>query len=170
MTPKFVVQIEDTLEDFPTRGLNLLLIFQHDVFPHLAILNQGKYWAVSTLRVHRAAPGLAKWNSFKRKKLRVVCFEIFNSSEDEFNIRESFAHVSDLSSSDNTCLRPVLDFFRRKANTEIRAEVVAELLLELRNLKLVKHIGALNISPGILSLPEYSKEDVLSGIALKRSR
>lgn len=165
MTPKFSVQIEDELQDFPTKGLYLLLIFQHDVFPHLAILKEGKYWSLSTFRVHRAAPGLAKWNSFKRKKLRIVCFEIIHSPEDELNIQESFEYVNTLNSADHTCLGPVLDFFCRKAEKKITAEIVTELIPELQKLNFIRKVCGLNIPAGMHSLAKYSRQDVVSAIA-----
>jgi len=164
MKPEFVIDIQEESIDFPQEGLFVLLIFQHEVFPHLAILNESKYWSLSLNKVHRAAPGKPKWNSFLRKNIPVVLVKIKASPDDEKGLLDAFANTLPLRMNEQTCLSPVLQFFRIKSSADIQAQVVTELLAQLSDLSLLERCVALNLKSGPFSLPRYTRMDVLKSI------
>jgi hypothetical protein len=164
MKSKLVLDIEEQSIDFPEEGLYFMLIFQQKVFPHLAILNQGKYWSLSLNQVYRAVPGLQRWKSLRRKLLPVIFIKINSEKSDEDLLRLAFSGYNPLHLNQQTCLSPVLDFFRLKTGQNIQAEIVADLVLELSRLSYIQNYLAINIQSGPFCLPDYSRQDVVNSI------
>ncbi len=169
MSTIFECDLPDIPFNFNLEGLYLLLINVNQGPPHIALVFNNKYYSVNVNTVSRGSEFSTKLNSMLRKKHPLLFIELVLMENVETvgkNIANVFNSFRPLSGNGNTCLLPVKMSLELMYTLNSDAQIVAELLNELRVRKLIRSFSSPNILPGEFQLKPYTINDVEKRIKL----
>lgn len=161
--------------DLLNTGLWMVLAGINEIPPHIALINNGKYYSISARKIEVGEPIEKFLKAISRRTLPTVFVGIKPGNEDiEQELREAFSHYPTLGNGEHSCLWPVRDFFAKAFSPEYAScSLVFELLAITQQQGLLIDCKALfdEGDGSQLSLPKYSvaqiREKINSILTLK---
>jgi len=145
-------------------GLWLCLIGTHEIPPHIALINDAKYYSVTTNRIKVGEPIEKILKAISRKTLPTVFVSIKPGKNVGDILEESFKAYPTLGNGEHSCLSPISEFFAKIYSSEFGSQhlVFDALSLAEKNKMLVecKSLFIDKLDNGVLHLPKYTHAQI----------
>ena len=145
-------------------GLWLCLIGTHEIPPHIALINEAKYFSVTTNRIKTGEPVEKILKAINRKTLPTVFVSVKPGKDMAGVLEESFTSYPTLGNGEHSCLSPISGFFAKVYSSEFGSQHLVfdvlslaeknEMLVECRSLFIDK------LDNGVLHLPKYTHAQI----------
>lgn len=162
-----------SLEVTPLKSIDILyselwlvLTGIHEIPPHIALISDGKYYAVSVRKVDCGTPLSRFVNTLERKHIPTLFVKIDagSTSIDEAQLQSIFSHLQPLKNTGDTCLAPIRNFFATYFSPGYaHIKYVFELLAIAQKQKLIKKCSAIFTNGNNLNritLQKYTMEQI----------
>lgn len=143
-----------------TSGLWLILAGIKDTPPHIALINEAKYYSLSTRKVDCGSPLEKFMNAIERKHIPSLFVRLETKKNLTFSLEKFYKDLPPLGSNENTCISPIKDLFAEYYSPEFAS---VDYVFELLALAEKKKILIECISPlckytctNIVTLPKYN--------------
>jgi hypothetical protein len=155
-------------------GLWLTLIGIDDIPPHIALINEEKYYSLSTRKVDCGSSSERFMNMLKRKHIPTLLIRIETRDNTAFYLEKIYKDLHLLGTNENTCLSPIKDFFARFYSTEFASvNYVFELLALAEKKNLLKESMSLfceSAGTNNVTLPKYTMVAIKNKIRMLSSQ
>jgi hypothetical protein len=151
-------------------GLWVVLAGINEIPPHIALIQEGKYYSVTTNRVKVDEPVEKILKAISRKNLPTIFVRIKSNNEPILSeeLGEAFSVYPTLGNGEHSCLSPISDFFAKTYSAEFGNKHLVFDVLSLAQKKgmLVegKALYTDNLDNGVLHLSKYSHEQIRNKI------
>jgi len=155
-------------EEQLSSGLWLVLAGINETPPHIAIVNEGKYYSLSTRKIDNGSPLERFMNTINRKSIPTVFVHIESTSNYEPLLQSIYTDIQLLGNNEDTCLSPIKDFFTIYFSPEFsKVNYIFELLALAERKSLIKECITLfpeNTSSNNITLPKYTMAQIRNRI------
>ena len=146
------------------KGLWLCLIGTHEIPPHIALINEAKYYSITTNRIKAGEPIEKILKAIGRKALPTVFVSMKQVKNIDGILEESFTNYPTLGNGEHSCLSPISDVLAKVYSPEFGSQHLVfdvlslaeknEMLVECRSLFIDK------LDNGVLHLPKYTHAQI----------
>lgn len=150
------------------KGLWLLLIGINDVPPHIALINEAKYYSLSARTVDCGSSSGRLLNILRRKNIPALFIRIETKNTAASYLEKIYKNLQPLGNNQNTCLSPIKELFTECHSDEFASVYYVFELLALAEKKnlVIECVSAFyeNTNANSVTLPKYTITEIRNKI------
>jgi hypothetical protein len=149
-------------------GLWLILVAINGTPPHIALINEAKYYSLSTRKVD-CGNSLEKFISvIERKHIPTLFVHIEIKKNIDLSLEKIYRDLQPLGNSENTCLSPIKELFAGNISPKFAStNYVFELLSMAEKMSLIKEclcVFCQDTNSNSITLPKYTMAQIKTKI------